>query len=52
MKTYNVKVIRKQSWDFTVEAEDAEAAKQAADDMANNEPAHDDWAYDTEAHEV
>ena len=46
---YRVKVIRKQEWTFTdVEADNDEAARDAADQLALHEPCHDDYAYDTE----
>jgi len=49
MSTYRVRVERKQSWTFTVEANDTEAAKAEGDRLATEEWAHDDWSYDTTA---
>ena len=51
MKVWDCIVIRKQKWEFSIEAETADEAKEKADVMACHEAAHDDWAYDTTAEE-
>ena len=45
---YRVKVIRKREWTLEVEADNDEAARDTADQLALHEPCHDDYAYDTE----
>lgn len=47
MKSYRIQVIRKQEWLFDVEAVDVEQAKNIAEEMACQEDAHDDYAYET-----
>lgn len=51
-KKYRVRVVRKQAWQFEVEADSKEDAMSMADGLAENEPPHDDWAYSTEAQEL
>lgn len=53
LKTYHVRVVRKQSWTYEdIQAQNAEEAKTLADKLATCEAAHDDWAYETLAREV
>jgi len=51
VKVWDVIVIRKRSWTFSVEAETEEDAKFIAEDLARKERPSDDWAYDTTATE-
>ena len=46
---YRVTVKRMQVWHLDVEAADIETARDKADDLACDEPPHDDYAYETTA---
>ena len=51
MPTFNVTVRRMRVWNYTVEADNAEDAKDKGDEMANDDHDHpnDDYAYETSA---
>jgi hypothetical protein len=51
VKTYRVRLERKQSWTYVVEAEDKDDAISKAESMSDDEPAHDDWYFSAEAQE-
>ena len=46
---YRVTVIRKQKWTYVIESDDEDDAKAEAEDLAAEDPPHDDFAYSTEA---
>jgi hypothetical protein len=52
MKKYRCRVIRKQEWMFEIEAESGDEARNEADKLAEGEPPHNDWAYETTSHEM
>ena len=52
MKRYTCTVVRKQLWIIEVVAENAEAAKDEADQIALGCSPDDDWAFETTAEEI
>ena len=46
---YSVTVKRMQVWTYRIRADDAEAAREIANDFADEDPPNDDYGYETSA---